>query len=184
MIGATAGSNGLNTIYLTQPAMAASAANALNSPPVPGSTGQSSASISGPGQLLSNLQQLQATNQTQFQKVTTQIANQLQNAAKQTQGQMSNLLSNLSAKFQSVANGGGLSQLQEQQQQHHHHHHRAQQAYSQASQTAPQGLQGLMQTTGGQAGGSQSNGSQSSDNNSAQGIFASISNAVSAALKV
>jgi hypothetical protein len=79
-----------------------------------------STSISPMGQLLSNLQELQAQDPTKFQQVVGQIANQLQTAAQQ-QGATGtgNFLTQLSAKFQSVADGGDLSQLQP----HHHGHH-------------------------------------------------------------
>jgi hypothetical protein len=52
------------------------------------------------------LQQLQTHNPAEFQQVVSQIASQLQSAAKPTQGQQSNFLSNLATKFQNVANGG------------------------------------------------------------------------------
>ena len=77
-----------------------------------GEGGQSSASISGPGQLVSELQQLQQQNPTEFQQIVSQIAKQLESAAQQAgQGQQGTLLSDLAQKFQNVANGGDLSQL-------------------------------------------------------------------------
>jgi hypothetical protein len=129
--------------------------------------GQSTASISGPGQLLSNLQQLQAQNPASFQAVVTQIAGQLQAAAQQTQGPQSKFLSDLAARFQNVANGGPLSQLQPHR--HHHHHSRAQQAYGRNTSAGVAGL--------GQAGSSSSSGSSS-----LQQLFATISSEVSTAL--
>ena len=136
-----------------------------------GGTTQSSATISGPGQLLSDLQQLQTQDPTQFTQLVSQIASQLQTAAQQTQGQQSDFLSNLASKFQSVANGGSLSQLQPQQSGGHHHHH-VQQAYSQNSQDQSQGVSGLAQPSD----------SQSSSNSVLQQLFTSISNEVSQAL--
>jgi hypothetical protein len=178
MLGGVSSAQGLgsaSSVYLTQQLQAITGQTALGSlTAVPGGAGvaQSSATISGPGQLLSNLQQLQAQNPAKFQQVVSQIASQLQAAAQQTQGAQSTYLSNLAAQFQSVANGGSLSQLVQPQQQHHHHHHHAQQAYSQSGQTQPQGLTGL----------AQSSGSQSSSNASLQQLFSTISTEVSTAL--
>lgn len=96
--------------------------------------GAVSASISPIGQLLSNLQQLQAQDPTKFQQVVGQIATELQTAAQQQTGNnnsiqqpgqtgTSNFLTQLAASFQSIANGGSLSQLQAQHHGHHGHHH-------------------------------------------------------------
>lgn len=160
---------------------------------------QSSATISGPGQLLSNLQQLQSQDPTKFKQVVFQITSQLQTAAQQVQGPGSDFLANLSAKFQNVADGGSPSQLQPSSsststtpitpaapttpstnnasnssvsQPHHHHHHQAQQAYNQASQSQSQGVAALAQPTG----------SRSSTDSTLQQLFASISTEVSQAL--
>ncbi|HZZ79731.1 MAG TPA: hypothetical protein VFE62_14520 [Gemmataceae bacterium] len=86
-------------------------------------------SISGPGQLLSELQQLQSTDPDKLKQVASDIAQQLQSAAQQ-QGQQTGFgqfLDNLAGKFENIANGGDLSQLQPGQQVHghghgHHHH--------------------------------------------------------------
>ncbi len=74
--------------------------------------GGSSTTISGFGQLLSALQQLQTQDSTQFNQTVSQISSQLQSAAQQ-QGQSSqgNALTNLANQFQNVANTGDLSQL-------------------------------------------------------------------------
>jgi len=88
----------------------------------------STANISQSGQLLSNLQQLQAQNPTEFTSLTGQIATQLQNAA-QAQSQAGNnaasqFLMNLSNMFENASTTNSLSQLLAQLQmmsQHHHH---------------------------------------------------------------
>jgi hypothetical protein len=174
MIGAMSGGEslvGANSAYLAQQLQGVNATTTLSSlTSGTGAGSQSSATISGPGQLLSNLQQLQAQDPTKFQQVVAQIANQLQSAAQQIQGPQSDFLSNLGAKFQSVSNGGSLTQVQPQQHQHHHHH--AQQAYSQNSQSQPQGIAGL----------AQSGGSQSSSSSILQQLFTNISSEVSQAL--
>ncbi len=74
--------------------------------------GGNSADISGIGQLLSALQQLQEQNPSQFNQTVSQISSQLQSAAQQ-QGQSSqgNAIGILADQFQNVANTGDLSQL-------------------------------------------------------------------------
>ncbi len=71
-----------------------------------------SVSISGIGQLLSALQQLQTQSPTQFSQVVAQISSQLGNAAQQ-QGKtgQSKALSDLATQFQDLASTGDLSQL-------------------------------------------------------------------------
>ena len=118
---------------------------------------------------------MQTQNPAQFQQVVTQIASQLQTAAQQAgsdQTPQGQFLSALAQKFQNVANGGSLSQLQPSQ-SHHHHHHKGQQAYAQNGQNADQGLSGLTQ---------QSSSSSSSSSPNLQQLFATISNEVSQAL--
>ena len=90
-----------------------------------------SANISSLGQLLTNLQQLQAQNPAQFQQVLNKLVTQLQAAAKQ-QGQSSSgqPLSNLVQQLQNVANGASLSQLKA----HFHHDH---QTYGSNGQSVP-----------------------------------------------
>ncbi len=74
--------------------------------------GGASASISGIGQLLSALQQLQTQSPNQFTQVASQISSQLQSAAQQ-QGPSSQgkALTDLASQFQNVASTGDLSQL-------------------------------------------------------------------------
>jgi hypothetical protein len=178
MIGALSNGNGVgsaSSLYYPQQTRGINGLTALASSAGGqgggGGFAQSSANISGPGQLLSNLQQLQTQNPTQFQQLVSQIANQLQTAAQQAQGPLSSFLSNLSTNFQSVASGGNLSQLQPQQQQEHHHHH-AHQAYGQETQNQPQGVAAL----------APSSGSQSSGSATVQQLFSTISTEVSQAL--
>jgi len=125
---------------------------------------QSSAKISGPGQLLSNLQQLQTQNPAQFTQVVSQIAAQLSAAAQQAQGPQANFLSNLASKFKSVANGGSLAQLEARQQ-----------SYEPVQQTYSQGAQGV-------AGLAQPSSSQAPGNTTLQALFKTISSEVSKAL--
>jgi hypothetical protein len=168
MIGAMSGGDGLGSAasaYFTQQLQGANSLTPLASLTGGGGGGGASpisTSISGPGQLFSDLQQLQAQNPAAFQQVTSQIATQLQAAAQQTQGPQSDYLSNLAAKFQNISSGGSLSQLQPK----HHHHHHAQQADSESSQSQPQGIEALLQATA-----SQSSGSQSSSNSNLQQLF-------------
>jgi hypothetical protein len=185
MIGSISGGEGLgnaSSLYVLRGSQPVVGSSAPLSPV--GLSGaeplQTSASISGAGQLLSNLEQLQTQDPTQFTQVVSQIASQLQTAAQQAQGTQSEFLSNLAAQFQSVANGGSLSQLQPQQGQQaqqgdqieHHHHHHAQQAYSQNTQGQSQGVASLAQTSA----------TQSSGSATLQQLFATISSEVSQAL--
>ena len=218
MINAMSGGEGLGgaaSAYFAQQSRGVNGTSALNS--LTGGEGgggvaQSPATISGPGQLLSNLQQLQTQDPTKFQQAVSQIAGQLQTAAQQTQGPQSDFLTKLAAKFQSVANGGSLSQLQPGQGQHHHHHH-AQQADSQGAQSQAQGIAALLQSSSSQstssltlpqlftnisaqqaysqnsqsqsqgiAGLAQPSGSQSSSGSTLQQLFTTISTEVSQAL--
>jgi hypothetical protein len=175
MVGSLSGGEGLSSassLYFSQLSRAGSAGSSVSSltgGEGGGAVSQTSASISGPGQLLSNLQQLQTQDPTKFQQVVSDIASQLQAASQQSQGPQSDFLANLASKFQNVANGGSLSQLQP---QGHHHHHHGQQAYSQSSQSQSQGVAGL----------AQSSSSQSSSGSSLQQLFASISSEVTQAL--
>jgi hypothetical protein len=132
-----------------------------------GAGGQSSASISAPGQLLSELQQLQAQDPTKFTQVVGQIASQLQAAAQQAQGGLADFLSNVAQQFQSVANGGSLTQLQG-----NHHHHRVPATYASGSSGAAQSLAGA--TPQGTA--------STASSSSVRQLFASISSEVSQAL--
>jgi hypothetical protein len=173
MIGALSGGEGLgsaSSAYFAQPTQnvnGLTAASSLTGGEGGGGVAKSSATISGPGQLLSNLQQLQAQNPTNFQQVVSQIASQLQAAAQQAQGPQSDFLSNLAAKFQSVAGGGSLSQLQPQQHPHPNH-----QAFSQGTPNQAQGVAGLAQPSA----------SQSSNSSTLQQLFTTISTEVSQAL--
>jgi hypothetical protein len=177
MISALSGGEGLgssSSIYLAQQLQGVNGSTVLSS--LTGSqqgagVRQSSATISGPGQLLSDLQQLQAQDPTKFTQVVSDITSQLQAASQQAQGPQSNFLSNLSARFQSVASGGSLAQLQPHQHSHHHSH--AQAAYSQVAQSQPEGIAGLAQPSS----------SQSSGSATMQQLFTSISTEVSQALQ-
>jgi hypothetical protein len=73
---------------------------------VPGIAFGDSAHISGPAQLFGELQQLQSQNPAQFKQVVSDIATQLQNAAKQTTGQQADFLTNLADKFQTASTTG------------------------------------------------------------------------------
>ena len=121
-----------------------------------------SAIISEPGQLFSELQQLQAQDPAKLKQIASQIANQLQAAAQQpgSSGQAS-FLNKLAGEFQNVANGGDASQLKP----HHHHAHHGHHTYN----------------SNGQAVQSSSSSSPTSGT-SIQDIFATITNEVAQAL--
>ena len=108
----------------------------LNSPSTStsGSTGVAtdSSQLSPFAQLLSTLQQLQQSNPTEYQKVTQQIANNLQTAAQtaQSNGNTSQAtqLTQLAKDFTAASTSGQLPNIQDLAQAiggggHHHHSH-------------------------------------------------------------
>jgi hypothetical protein len=86
--------------------------SALNALLVPSTGSVDSALISSPGQLYSQLQQLQSQNPDQFQQVTSTIAGQLASAAAQAPGGAGSFLETLASQFQSAAQTGDASVLQ------------------------------------------------------------------------
>ena len=74
-----------------------------------GSTKADSAHISKSGELFSKLQQLQSTDPEKFKEVCSNIAEKLKSAAEESGDTK---LSDLAEKFQNVADGGDISQLQ------------------------------------------------------------------------
>ena len=124
--------------------------------------GQVSATISGPGQLFSELQQLQAQDPNKFQQVASQIAGQLQSAAQQQgTGNQADFLNKLAGQFNNVANGGDISQLKP----HHHGHHGGHKTYNSSGQAV-----------------ASSPGTSSASGTSVQDLFKTIANEVAQAL--
>ena len=76
-----------------------------------GLTSTDSINLSKPAELLSKLEQLKQSDPDKFKEVLTNIADELNNAAKQKSGFIAQILTSLADKFQSVANGGDISQL-------------------------------------------------------------------------
>jgi hypothetical protein len=136
-----------------------------------GKGNQTTATISGPGELLSNLEQLQAKDPAKFKQVAAGIANKLQAAAHQAgTGTQGSQLSELAAKFQSVASGGSLAQLASPQSRSLS----GPNAYSQVMQNSSASLLNL----------ALQNGSQSpSTATNLQQLFTNILNDVTKALK-
>ena len=103
----------------------------------PTSGGVSTATISTPGQLFSDLQQLSQTNPTQFKAVASQLAASFQSAAGQATGPDAQALSSLADRFNQAAQTGSLQPAQAPTgavgqaggasgsggAHHHHHHH-------------------------------------------------------------
>jgi hypothetical protein len=146
---------------LLQPSNASSASSASAATSTSANPASDTASISGPGQLLSSLLQLQQSNPAQFQQVTAQIANQLQTAAQQqTSPAASNFLTQLSGQFQQASTSGSVSPLEGTTgaqgaagaaHGHHHHHHgggydSSGQATSSSSDASSSPLQQLFST--------------------------------------
>jgi hypothetical protein len=118
--------------------------------------GADSGRLSPFAQLMSTLQQLQQSNPTQYQKVTSQIATNLQSAAKTAQSDgntaAANQLTQLSSDFSSASKSGQLPNIQDLAQAaggHHHGHHHAQASStdsdtSSSTSTTNQGISQLL----------------------------------------
>jgi hypothetical protein len=164
----TGGINSASNAYYVQLqqllASGSSSSNAaIASGPASGSS--VSAEISPAGQLFSNLQALQTQDPAKFKDVVGQIADQLSSAAQQqSPSGASNFLTNLADKFQNVASGGDVSQLQP---HHHHGHHGGHHSYNSAGQ-------GVTSTT--------STASADSAGATLEQLFANINNEVTQAL--
>lgn len=78
-------------------------------------------------QMLNDLQQIQQSNPAQYQKVTAQIATNLQNAAQTAQSNgnttAANQLTQLSTDFSNASKSGQLPSVQDLAQASGHHHH-------------------------------------------------------------
>jgi hypothetical protein len=93
---------------------------------------------------MSTLQQLQQTNPSQYQQVTSQIATNLQSAAQTAQSEgnttASNQLSQLATDFTNASKSGQLPNIQDLAQavggHHHHHGHHAHAASSDSSSSS------------------------------------------------
>ena len=107
------------------------------------SSQQDSGQLSPFAQLMSELQQLQQSNPTEYQQVTQQIATNLQTAAKTatTDGNTSaaNQLTQLATDFTNASQSGQLPNVSDLAQAigggGHHHHHHGHQADSSSSST-------------------------------------------------
>ncbi len=111
---------------------------------------QDSGQLSPFAQIASTLQQLQQSNPTEYQQVTTTIAANLTSAAQtaQTDGNTNaaNQLTQLASDFTSASQSGQLPNLQDLAQatggtnqasgHHHHHHHHAESSSSSSSSTS------------------------------------------------
>jgi hypothetical protein len=129
-----------SSLTTTSATNVASVTNATGSPssiPPAAGTGASTASISGPGQLFSELQQLSQNNPTEFKAVASQLASSFQTAAGQASGSDAKVLTNLANQFSQAAQTGQLQPPpgaqsaqgaapatgQSGSSGHHHHHH-------------------------------------------------------------
>ncbi len=74
----------------------------------PPMAGASTASISTPGQFMSEMQQLSQQNPTEFKSVAAQVATAFQNAASQASGPEAKLLTSLANMFSQAAQTGTL----------------------------------------------------------------------------
>ncbi len=87
-----------------------STASATSIPPPMG--GAATASISTPGQLFSELEQLSQQDPTKFKAVAAQLATSFQNAASQASGPQAKFLGNLANQLSQAAQSGSLQPAQ------------------------------------------------------------------------
>jgi hypothetical protein len=155
-------------------AIQAPTASPSSIPPAVG--GAATASISGPGQFFSEMQQLSQSNPAEFKAVAAQVATSFQNAASQASGPQAKMLNNLAHQFtqasqtgtlQAPTSGQGAQGAQAAQNagsgssasgggHHHHHHHggggmgqssQVQQAFDSAMSILTQAQQGTPTST-------------------------------------
>ena len=122
--------NGISGATGTAPASALdSVGGASRNSSVPPAAGAAAvATISQPGQLFAQLQQLSQQNPTEFKAVAAQLASTFQTAAQGATGSDAKVLNGLASQFQQAAQTGTLQPTQSQGAQgasggHHHHHH-------------------------------------------------------------
>lgn len=114
----------------TAPAAAITQAPAPTSSVVSGSGPAATTTLSTPGQLYGELQQLSQQDPAKFKAVAAQLATNFQNAASQATGPQAQFLTQLASQFTQAAQTGTLQPPQSAQGvngagggHHHHHHH-------------------------------------------------------------
>ncbi|BCY17663.1 hypothetical protein hrd7_15120 [Leptolinea sp. HRD-7] len=112
------GSTSTHTAKGTAETSDVSGVNGMTPPPPPppggmrGMGGPDSAEMSNPAEFFNTLEELQKSDPEKFQEVVSSIADQLEEATEDEDlSSVSSMLSNLTAKFRDVANGGDISQL-------------------------------------------------------------------------
>jgi hypothetical protein len=104
---------GLTKLYQTQTIGSLSSGSTEASGTVTGTNSQSdSVDISKPAEMFAKLQQLAQTDPEKLKKLCADIAEKLKSAAEKQTGRGASMLSDLAEKFQNVADGGDVSQLQ------------------------------------------------------------------------
>ena len=127
-----------------------------------GATQPDSVSLSGPAKAYAELQKLQQSDPDKFKALTAKIADELKTAAsQQTDTKAAQKLTDLASKFQSVSEGGDLSQLQPPQagaRGGHHHRSYTQSTSSDSTSAEQTAVSGLLQAL--QSGDSSNSGVQ------------------------
>jgi hypothetical protein len=126
----------INNVYGNIATAPTAAAAAITQAPVPtssvasGSGPASTTTLSTPGQLYGQLQQLSQQDPATFKAVAAQLATHFQNAASQATGPQAQFLTQLASQFTQAAQTGTLQPPQSAQGvnaagggHHHHHHH-------------------------------------------------------------
>jgi hypothetical protein len=118
--------------------------NTSSTSSISGSSTQDGSQLSPFAQILSTLQQLQQSNPTEYQQVTSQIATNLQSAAKTATADgdtsQANELNQLATDFQNASQNNTLPNVQDLAQAlsghgHHHHGHHASSTISSSTST-------------------------------------------------
>jgi len=141
--------SGLNSLYSTVSGIFGGSNGSVNSASTANASSTSqitdSQQFSPAAMMLSLLQQLQQSNPTQFQQVTSQIATNLESAAKTAQAAgnstLATQLNQLGSEFQNASQTGQMPSVQQLQQaaiggHHHHHHHHAEASSSSTSNSS------------------------------------------------
>lgn len=100
-----------NLSKLNSASTVSSTSGTISSSSTSATTSSDSVDISKPGELYSKLQALQKSDPAKFKEVVSDIAQKLKTASESQTGNEAKMTSDLAAKFQSVADGGDISQL-------------------------------------------------------------------------
>jgi hypothetical protein len=106
------------------PALDATSTSSANTAAASATAGGDTMHVSGPGQLLAKLKQLQQSDPEKFKQVMSKLTDALKTDAQNaTDPKDQKMLNDLAAKFDAAGQSGDLSSLTPQGAHHGHHHH-------------------------------------------------------------